>query len=76
MTTKHWKRTKKRVQMLLELNVFQVHDSVVKEAADHELEVYVALTLDLSGERDMLKTKLENCAAELTGWERKVKKIK
>jgi hypothetical protein len=44
------------------------------EAANHELELCVALILDLTGKRDMLKMKLENYAAELNGWERKVKK--
>jgi hypothetical protein len=45
----------------------KVGESAAMEAANHELELCVVLILDLTGKRNMLKIKLENCIVELKG---------
>jgi hypothetical protein len=54
----------------------KVGDLVVMEAANQELELCVALILDLTGKRDMLKMKLENYVVELIWMGKEGEKVK
>jgi hypothetical protein len=54
----------------------KVGDSVVMKAANHELELCVALILDVTGKWDMLKMKLENCVVELKWMGKEGEKVK